>query len=415
MDIKNLYFKLLKNNTHKPDRIQQLMEIGLSYELLRTRVFSKDPYALRYLNEFSLKLMKQAFEKPEESVWVNLFVPCEVMHAFGLKPISIEYFASFLAGFQLQNIYLDKANHLGLSDTLCSYHKAFIGAVESGIVSSPAFAVATSIICDANNSTFAYLTHKCDVPYFLLDIPHEKSKGAISYVYNQLMEMIEHIEKATHRKFDIKVLRTCIQAENKTLNYVRESLPLLRERLYSKTMTHEMYMLNMAYIYMGSPEALHFYKSMYNELEKEPKGKKKRLLWIHTMPFPFEPFKKIFSQDSPFDVVAMELNCPETSSLDEENPLKALSEKMIDNIYNGSYERKIKKIMDLAEVLKVDGIIQFCHLGCRQNAGGTVLLKESLREKDIPFLSIEGDGLDMRNNQQGQLITRVEAFLEMIK
>lgn len=415
MSVKDLYCKIIKNNIHKPHRIQQLMKMGLSYEMLRTKLTYRDPNALRYLNKVSLKLMKNALEKPQESVWVNLFVPCEVIHAFGLKPISIEYIASFLAGFKLQNTYLDKASHMGMADTLCSYHKAFVGAVTGGIVPPPAFAAATSIICDANNSTFAYLTHKWEVPYFLLDIPHEKSEASISYVYGQLVEMINNIERYTNRKLDLNGLRKIIQIENRTLNYANKSLELLSERIYSKSMSQEMYMLNMAHVYMGSPEALHFYKSMYEELKNLPKGKKKRLLWIHTMPFPFEPFKKIFRKEGEFEIIAMELNCPEIKPLDEKNPLKALSEKMIDNIYNGPYERKIKKIMRLADLLKVEGVIQFCHLGCRQNAGGMMLLKEALNKRQVPFLSIDGDGLDMRNNQQGQLVTRVEAFLEMIK
>ncbi len=415
MSVKNVYYKMLKQNIHNPDRILRLMQMGLNYEIFRVKHFSRDKYALKYLNEISLNIIKRTIERPESSVWVNLFVPCEVIHAFDLNPICIEYYASFLAGFQLQNIYLDKADNSGLSDTLCSYHKAFIGAVEGGIVPRPVFSTATSTICDANNSTFAYLSHKWDIPYFLLDIPHEKNEASVRYVYHQLLDMIKAIEEVKGQKFDIHKLKKIIHTENKTLDYIHRTLPLLSWKSYSKTMTQEMYMLNTAHVYMGTPESFHFYKNVYNEVKNSYERKKRRILWVHTMPFPFRPFRGLFGEKGQFEIITMELNHPDTIHLDEaEDPLMALSEKIIDNIYNGSYERKIEKILNLADILKVYGVIQFCHLGCRQNSGGMDLLREALKSKNIPFLPVDGDGLDMRKNQQGQLITRVEAFLEII-
>lgn len=403
----------MKKNKNNPEKILRLMQLGLNYEFFRIKHSSRDPYALKYLNEVSLRIMKRALESPQTSVWVNLFVPSEVLHAFDLNPICIEYYASFLSGFKLQNVYLDEADKKGLSDTLCSYHKAFIGAVEGEIVPQPVFSVATSTICDANNSTFAYLSQKRNTPYFLLDIPHEKNDASIDYVYHQLLEMIKAIENIKGQKFDIHKLKKIIQMENRTLACIEQMLPLFGHKTYPKTMTQEMYMLNTAHVYMGTPEAFHFYKTMYKELQNSGESKKKKIFWVHTMPFPFSPFKKLFKERG-FEIVSMELNYPDAVYLDEENPIRALSEKMIDNIYNGSYQRKINKILYMADILKVDGVIQFCHLGCRQNSGGMDLLRKALKSKNIPFLPIDGDGLDMRKNQQGQLITRVEAFLEII-
>ena len=58
---------------------------------------------------------------------------------------------------------------------------------------------------------------------------------------------------------------------------------------------------------------------------------------------------------------------------------------------------------------------RFCHWGCKQSSGGSVLLKEKLQEMDIPMLILDGDGIDRRNSHDGQIKTRLEAFLEMLE
>ncbi|HJC88960.1 MAG TPA: 2-hydroxyacyl-CoA dehydratase family protein, partial [Candidatus Eisenbergiella intestinigallinarum] len=51
---------------------------------------------------------------------------------------------------------------------------------------------------------------------------------------------------------------------------------------------------------------------------------------------------------------------------------------------------------------------------CKQASGGSILLKEKMQEKRIPTLILDGDGIDKRNSHDGQIKTRLEAFLEML-
>ena len=72
-------------------------------------------------------------------------------------------------------------------------------------------------------------------------------------------------------------------------------------------------------------------------------------------------------------------------------------------------------IGQLADHLKPDAVIHFCHWGCKQASGGSVLLKEKMQEMNIPMLILDGDGIDKRNSHDGQIKTRLEAFLELIE
>ena len=65
--------------------------------------------------------------------------------------------------------------------------------------------------------------------------------------------------------------------------------------------------------------------------------------------------------------------------------------------------------------LESDAVIHFCHWGCKQSSGGVMLLKvKKCRKCGIPMLVLDGDGMDRRNSHDGQIRTRLEAFLEMI-
>ena len=83
-------------------------------------------------------------------------------------------------------------------------------------------------------------------------------------------------------------------------------------------------------------------------------------------------------------------------------------------MYNGSYSHKARMVGDLADTLRPDAVIQFCHWGCKQSSGGSVLLKEEMQKKGILMLILDGDGIDKRNSHDSQIKTRLEAFLEML-
>ena len=66
------------------------------------------------------------------------------------------------------------------------------------------------------------------------------------------------------------------------------------------------------------------------------------------------------------------------------------------------------------EELHADAVIHFCHWGCKQSARGVMLLKEEMRKRGVPMLILDGDAMDRRNSHDGQIKTRLEAFLELL-
>jgi benzoyl-CoA reductase/2-hydroxyglutaryl-CoA dehydratase subunit BcrC/BadD/HgdB len=123
-----------------------------------------------------LKNIKEPLSSPQNSAWVNIFAPNEFLHAMDIYSLFIEAYSSFMSGFLIEDALIDKAESAGISNTLCSFHKAFLGSGELNILKKPKMAITTSMVCDANINTFRYLSKKYDIPLYIIDIPYEYNR-----------------------------------------------------------------------------------------------------------------------------------------------------------------------------------------------------------------------------------------------
>ncbi|MEA4828182.1 MAG: 2-hydroxyacyl-CoA dehydratase family protein [Clostridium sp.] len=411
------YGNIIKNSMNKPQKSLKLIKLGLNLENFRLSVFPDKslPPSLQYLNKICIKYILEPLIHPNSSALVNLFALAEILHAMDIYPLFIEAFSSFLSGFNCEDYFIDYASNCGLSETLCSYHKTFLGAIDSNLIPKPKFAVTTSMICDANINTFNYISDKYNIPLYILDIPYEYSNDAKKYVSNQLKEMVSMIEDSTNKKLDEDKLKSVLKIENESINYNKKFFKSLSKKYFPNTLTFEMYKVFLSHVAMGRIETYNFYKMQYSDIERFPESKGKRFLWIHLLPFYHESLKEYFNLNENNQLLACDLNFNHMEELDFNSPYDSLARKLILNQYNGSFKNKIKNIVTMSKNLNADAIINFCHWGCKQSSGGTMLLKEALVKNNIPFLSIDGDGIDRRNMGNGQIKTRLEAFLEIVE
>lgn len=125
---------------------------------------------------------------PQRAALVNIFMPCELLHAFHLLPMFAEATACYLNGAAAERGFIHYAESAGISPTLCSYHKALLGMGLSGTAGKPLFTACTSIACDANNLTFRRLAQHYGIPHFYLDVPYDHDEYAVAEVSDRLRE-----------------------------------------------------------------------------------------------------------------------------------------------------------------------------------------------------------------------------------
>jgi benzoyl-CoA reductase/2-hydroxyglutaryl-CoA dehydratase subunit BcrC/BadD/HgdB len=68
----------------------------------------------------------------------------------------------------------------------------------------------------------------------------------------------------------------------------------------------------------------------------------------------------------------------------------------------------------MARFYRVQGAVNPVNFGCRQAAGARSAVQETLGALGVPVLNLEVDCVDRRNWAEGQVRTRLEAFLEML-
>ena len=173
-------------------------------------------------------------------------------------------------------------------------------------------------------------------------------------------------------------------------------------------------MLFATHLNIGTPETLDLFRSFAEDIKQYPKYDGTRIVWVHLLPFYQETLKHYFNLNRDYQVQCTEMNLDYMDELDTTHPLEALATKMLNNLYNGPYEKKANMLVKLAKEMHADGVINFCHWGCKQSAGGVFQLRETLKAADIPLLVLDGDAMDRRNSHDGQIKTRLEAFLEIL-
>ena len=210
MSIAEQYIQYVKDKTAEhPEQSWNKILLGFQANKYRLKFLPEKDISRGYqrLESMMMSFVADALSHRDSYVWGNIFAPCELIGSFGLATLSIECLSCFLSGYHLEDYFIDYAQTEGIAPTLCSYHKTFIGAIESGAVPLPRYAVTTSLSCDGNLNTFRYLDKKRGIPFTLLDIPYEADDGSVDYLAAQLEELANRLENVFHKPFRIVKLQ----------------------------------------------------------------------------------------------------------------------------------------------------------------------------------------------------------------
>lgn len=399
-----------------PIAAKRMIEIGLWAETQRVLHLSdkRIPKAYKKLSQISLNNVRYCLQHPSQSVLCNIFTPVEILQCFDLKALSIECLAGYMGGFNIDDYFIDKAEDEGIASTLCSYHKCFMGLMQYPLLQDALMSMTTSTACDGNINTFRYLSQKNNTDLYVLDIPHHNTLENKQYVVEQLEELIHILEDKTGMVYNENKLKEIIHRENLSHQYYLEYLSEEKHRYYPNTLTLNLYMALTSHLEIGTPKVLNLFEQFKEEVKDYPEFHGHRILWVHLVPFFQESIQECFDLSEKNQIIVSDFTLDYVEQMDEDHPLDALAEKLINNYYNGDYQRKVDYIGKLVDEYQIDGVVHMCHWGCKQSSGGVMLLKKEMEKRHVPFLILDGDCLDRRNCQDGQIKTRLEAFIEIL-
>ena len=352
----------------------------------------------------------------KNSAIVSLYLPCEILHSMGISTLFPEALACYLAAARSEQIFIDTAEQNFVSQTMCSYHKAFIGMVETGVLPKPDFIINTTLACDANHLSFRRAAEHYNVPQYMIDMPYNYSSGAVDYVAEQIKDMVTFIEKQGYTFDEAKLIET-VEKSKQTLNNFNDILALRANRSLSDEMTSQMLSVFATHVMLGTDNALKYSNDLKNELAAVPEGKKGvRLLWVHTLPYWQDALRDLINFTDRCEIVACDMVMDAMyCDLEETDPYRFMADRLVRNTVNGNGTNRINATLELAKKLNANGIVWYCHWGCKQTAGLSNIAKSTFEANGFPTLILDGDGCNWNNVNDGQTVTRTEAFLELLE
>ena len=360
------------------------------------------------------RIMCDVLSHAESAALVSVFQPCELLEAMNITPMCAEMLAAYINGSQAEAAFADAAENEGIAETYCSYHKVLLGTAYLGVLPRPAMVVNTSLVCDANHLTFRELAARYDVPHYYVDVPPEQSEESVAYVADQFQEMAELMQEHLGRRLEEKKLREAMARSKRTVEALRACLTEKRTHSLYGDVTSEMYEIYLSHNGLGSSAAERYANMLLRDLRAAPPARGIRLLWLHTIPIWQTPVKELFDLNDRCQIVTCDMCTESLTDVDPDHPYESMARRLVYSPWNGG-QRRVEAALTLAEELRVDGVVCFCHWGCKQTMGLSALFKNELEKAGFPTLILNGDGCDRRNASDGQVATRLNAFLEMLK
>ena len=123
----------------------------------------------------------------------------------------------------------------------------------------------------------------------------------------------------------------------------------------------------------------------------------------------------LFGPKGPCELVGSDISWDYLGDIDPERPYESMARRLVGSIHNGPALRRVDTAIEAAKALNAGGVILFCHWGCKQTMGLSQIAKQRMEAAGLPTLVLDGDGCDARNVADGQMVTRVNAFLEQLE
>jgi len=162
----------------------------------------------------------------------------EIFHAMNLEPLMQELYSVGLAGFHLNEPYIDFTNKIGFGDnpTLCNAQRPLIGSYMQGIAPLPDYLFYLSTPCNSLAMTYQVFQHLAKIPAFNIDVPYWAynkanefyDENTVEYMINQIKDLISWLEKETKHKLTAENLQLTMRNLNQSREYILEFNELLK-------------------------------------------------------------------------------------------------------------------------------------------------------------------------------------------
>lgn len=377
------------------------------------------------------------------------FIVChheEILYAMDVLPVWTENFAGICGAIRDAERFLQRAESLGFSRSLCTYALCGIGfdnwREELGEMppnppwggqARPDFMISTGqILCDPRAKWYqAAQQYMPDVPIYNIDMPYplfdphrdhrEELTYYHTYIVKELRGLIAFLEAQTGKKMDYDKLSELVHLSDKTWDLIEQAYDLRAATPCPMDTGDAMNTMVPLCFKMATQEAHDFFLHLKAELEEKNarregviENEKYRLLWGGGLPswFALSDFNyfnskgAVFPAETTYRMVApiAEMALPKTN-----DPVEHLAWRWLGYWtfwYDKARQRPgsepdVERLIHYIEKYKIDGVVMHEAFSCRTWHVGLMWQLHQLAKiyKPIPVLTLGGGGCPQKNHR----------------
>ncbi|MGQ9532729.1 MAG: 2-hydroxyacyl-CoA dehydratase subunit D [Desulfotomaculales bacterium] len=369
---------------------------------------------------WGLQLLRRAYRRERPVVWTNVYTPPELIWALGGLPFMPEVAAAVVANLGRAPAFLQAAQSAWYSTDLCSFHRCSLGLALTDLAPRPDLVLATGHLCDGAIKFLEAAAEVYGVPFYVLHVPYGSGVREVRWLADEMEALSRELRPLLGG--DERLRASVARNSNLARRYLLE-INELRTRNPTPWSGQEA-LTQVAVLFMapGTPGGVQFYRRLCRALHLRVRlnrpaipRQRFRLLWLHFRPYyPGEPLSWL-ERERHAVVTFEEVHNVTWDPLDPHAFWPGLAARMLANPLWGPARRRAEQVLDLVRRYRIDGVVHFSHWGCRQSNGAVPLLQSTCTGAGVPFLNLEGDCIDARNAGPGQMLTRLQAFLEVLE
>ncbi len=366
--------------------------------------------------------------------WITSGAPVEPLIAMDIIPIYPENHGAMIGASKMGEDFCTKAEDMGYSSDLCSYARADIScAVEKGGpiggLPEPDMLVCCNNICGTVLKWYEVQARYFNVPLFILDTPvcHTAYSPEIArYVRSQIDEYVKFIEKMTGKAFDYVKMEEVGLLSLEGQKLWQKILNTTANKPAPMSAFDAFFFLALIVTLRGTQTSIDFYNELLQEMEGRVSAgigivpnEKYRILWDN-LPI-WHQLKWLSGKFASHNacLVADTYTSAWCGVLQYNDPnhfLDSMAQAYTRIYLNIGVDEMAKQVLEIIDFYDVDGFVMHSNRSCKPYSFGQFDIQRIVQEKaNIPVLLIEADMLDPRSFSQGQIETRIDAFMEIIK
>ncbi len=357
-------------------------------------------------------------------VWVAWCVATDLVIAFDAQPFCPEFWSVFgqFLGDKAEKV-IDFGEKEGVAPEHCSATKNALGGWVSSQIPAPDCVVTSSHPCDSMVSSYQSLQYMTGAPTFMLDTPNWKDDRALDYYAGEVRSLIAFLEEQLGRKLDYDRLREVQDEVNQTNELLMEIREMYRAVPCPATNLSGAVHWLFRILGLGSPEVTEIARRL-RQITKDRmdagkgfiKEEKIRVIWFD-VPIVFYPLQ-VWMEETFGAVTIIDLcnyvNTPLIDTSTPESMIKGMAEAYM-NInmarqFHGPIDYYQAELARICEDYSGDCFIMPGHTGCKHNWAVTRLLKNYMKEIDMPLLILTSDIFDQRMTNEDHLKVQIEDF-----